>query len=580
MSSIDDLFRKPNAPSSYVGSKRKFEPADAQEVYKSAKLSADNDAKGRAHGASVEDEEDDIEAGPELPPEEDDEADEEGRFFGSGITRDTTDALDYLEDADGEEYVEEKIDAAWVRRLVTNLERKINKNSEQRARFESEPQKFMGSEADLDAEIKGLSILTEHSQFYQEFAKADGASHLVSLLAHENTDIAINTIQIISELLDEDVQAEQEQWDALVEAMLEVDLIGLLVSNLERLDEAEESDRQGVYYSLAALEGLASQVSTAEKAGVDTVLKYLLARIQAKEASVGQNKQYAAEVLQVLLQISEKIQKRLLKLDGIDVLLQLVASYRKRDPERDSIEEEYAENLFDALTCMVENEDGKHSFIKGEGMELMLIMLKEGKFSKPRALKVIDHATGGQGQEVCEQLVEAAGLKTIFSAFMKKPDHSTTEHLLGIFSALLRLLPGESASRIRVLGKFVEKDYEKVERLMKLKRDYASKVALVDADIVAEQRGLSTEERVDRADEWFSRRLDAGLYGLRTVDVILSWLVAEDEGAKRKTKQLLAERDESLATLRDSLESQLADVGGEEDGTVAEMLSALIDCLK
>jgi len=580
MSSIDDLFRKPNFPPGNTTSKRKFEPADAREVYKSAKLSADDDAKGRAYGASVEDDEDDIEAGPELPPEEDDEADEEGRFFGGGVTRDTTDALDYLEDADGEEYVEEKIDAAWIRRMVTNLERKINKNSEQRARFESEPQKFMGSEADLDTEIKGLSILTEYSQFYQEFAESDGASHLVSLLAHENTDIAINTIQIVSELLDEDVQAEQEQWDTLVEAMLEADLVGLLISNLDRLDESEDSDRQGVYYSLAVLEGLASQVSVAEKAGDDTVLKYLLKTIQTKEDSVSQNKQYAAEVLQVLLQISDVVQKRLLKLDGMDILLQLVASYRKRDPKRDSIEEEYAENLFDALTCMVENEDGKHKFVQGEGMELMLIMLKEGKFSKPRALKVIDHATGGKGQEVCEQLVEAAGLKTIFGAFMKKPDHSTTEHLLGIFSALLRLLPGESASRIRVLGKFVEKEYEKVERLIKLRRDYADKVASADAEIVAEQRGLSVEERTDRADEWFSRRLDAGLYRLRTVDVILSWLVAEDDGARQKTKQLLSERDESLATLRTSLESQMADIGSEEDGTIAEMLSALIDCLK
>ena len=43
---------------------------------------------------------------------------------------------------------------------------------------------------------------------------------LVSLLAHENTDIAIDAIQTLSELTDEDVQAEQEQWDSLVNAMV------------------------------------------------------------------------------------------------------------------------------------------------------------------------------------------------------------------------------------------------------------------------------------------------------------------------------------------------------------------------
>lgn len=78
----------------------------------------------------------------------------------------------------------------------------------------------MASEADLDSEIKGLSILSEHSELYEEFAKMGCVGSLISLLSHENTDIAIGVIQIISELTDEDVEAEQEQWDALVQAMV------------------------------------------------------------------------------------------------------------------------------------------------------------------------------------------------------------------------------------------------------------------------------------------------------------------------------------------------------------------------
>lgn len=53
--------------------------------------------------ASVEDEQDDedIEAGPEMPPAEDKGPDdEEGRFFGGGITRDTADVLDFMEEQD------------------------------------------------------------------------------------------------------------------------------------------------------------------------------------------------------------------------------------------------------------------------------------------------------------------------------------------------------------------------------------------------------------------------------------------------------------------------------------------------
>lgn len=80
--------------------------------------------------------------------------------------------------------------------------------------------RFMSSEADLDAEIKALSILCEHPKFYVEFAQLGCVSSLVSLLSHENTDIAIDSIEIINELTDDDVEAEQDQWDYLVDAMV------------------------------------------------------------------------------------------------------------------------------------------------------------------------------------------------------------------------------------------------------------------------------------------------------------------------------------------------------------------------
>lgn len=78
----------------------------------------------------------------------------------------------------------------------------------------------MGSEADLDAEVKTLSILSEHPDLYGEFARLGCVASLVSLLSHENTDIAIDVIEVISELTAEDVEAEQEQWDSLVDAMV------------------------------------------------------------------------------------------------------------------------------------------------------------------------------------------------------------------------------------------------------------------------------------------------------------------------------------------------------------------------
>lgn len=82
----------------------------------------------------------------------------------------------------------------------------------------------MASEADLDTDIKAISVLSEHPSLYEEFAKLGCVASLVSLLSHENTDIAIDAIQTVSELIDEDVQAEQDQWDSLVNAMVSATL--------------------------------------------------------------------------------------------------------------------------------------------------------------------------------------------------------------------------------------------------------------------------------------------------------------------------------------------------------------------
>lgn len=170
------------------------------------------------------------------------------------------------------------------------------------------------------------------------------------------------------------------------------------------------------------LENLASQTTLAEKIGQDaSILPWILSRIQQKESPVTQNKQYSAEILAILLQSSSKNREKFIGLDGIDLILQLLSQYRKRDPEKDSDEEEYVENLFDCLICLVDEDAGKEKFIEAEGIELAQIMLKEGKFSKPRALRVLDHAFGGVGGgPACERLVEAAGLRTIFGMFMKK----------------------------------------------------------------------------------------------------------------------------------------------------------------
>jgi hypothetical protein len=74
---------------------------NTDELYKAVKLGANGDVKNKGKVVAVEDEEEDSElAGPELPPdfnEEDVADDEEGRFFGSGMDQNTVQAMEYLD---------------------------------------------------------------------------------------------------------------------------------------------------------------------------------------------------------------------------------------------------------------------------------------------------------------------------------------------------------------------------------------------------------------------------------------------------------------------------------------------------
>ncbi|KAH7193345.1 Catenin-beta-like protein [Fusarium flagelliforme] len=581
MASVDDIFK-----SSGISGKRKLDPIrDPNEIYKSAKFNT-SDSNRHAQVNDAQDEDEDMEAGPAPPPTEDDDFgpelppdDDEGRFFGGGITKQESEILDYVDEADGGN-APEKIDAAWLRKTALNFEKRINKNAELRAKFEDDPPKFISSEADLDADIKGLSLLSEHPELYPEFVKTGCVASLVSLLAHENTDIAIDAIEIMGELTDEDVSAEEEQWNGLVDAMMDADLLGLLVSNFSRLNEDDESDRNGIYHALGVIENLCSRQSVAERVGEDEkLLQWLLRRIQRKEDLVTQNKQYAAEILAILSQISTVNRTQLIRLDAVDILLQLAAPYRRRDPDKGGEEEEYMENIFACLTCLADEAAGKTKFIEAEGVELCLIMLKEGKKSKQPALRLINHAAGGNsGVEVCQKIVEAGGLKSLFTLFMKTQDHRLAEHLVEIFASMLRLLPANSAERIRTLAKFVEKDYEKITKLIKFRRDYVARLSLVEQQNDAEKAVTSADDRETAELEWLSRRIDAGLFTLQTIDTVLAWLVAEDTGASRKVKQVLAERDEKVSAIGRTLKEQLDALDTtEENQDLRDMLSTLVE---
>lgn len=63
------------------------------------------------------------------------------------------------------------------------------------------------------------------------------------------------------------------------------------------------------------------------------------------------------------------------ELDGIDILLQQVNVYKKHDPSS-SEELEMMENLFDCLCSALMLNPNRERFLKGEGLQLMNLMLR------------------------------------------------------------------------------------------------------------------------------------------------------------------------------------------------------------
>lgn len=97
--------------------------------------------------------------------------------------------------------------------------------------------------------------------------------------------------------------------------------------NLSRLNEQdEESDRTGVYNILGIFENLLSFIPPLAIQVVNTteLLPRLLKRI-AKEHAYDSNKQYASEILSILLQEEREVRLKFVELKGLDAVLEAVA---------------------------------------------------------------------------------------------------------------------------------------------------------------------------------------------------------------------------------------------------------------
>lgn len=330
--------------------------------------------------------------------------------------------LSLLEAVENSQNTVEILDLKTLKKLVLSFERKLRDNIAARLKYPDQPEKFADSEIELHEEIEKLKILAGGPELYPDLVSLNAIPSILGLLNHDNTDIAIDVVGLIQDLTDEDVLDDNDEpAKILVDSLIENNVLELLVHNLLRLNEGDSDEVAAVYNSLATIENLIEvKPGVAELVCERTkLMRWILGKIKVREFDG--NKQYASEILAILLQSSVANQKRLGQMNGVDVVLQAVAMYKSRDP-RSSDEEEMVENLFDCLCCLLMPLENKERFLKAEGVELMIIIMNQKKLCYGSAIRALDFAMTNY-PPACERFVDVMGLKTAFPAFMGKASY-------------------------------------------------------------------------------------------------------------------------------------------------------------
>ena len=484
----------------------------------------------------------------------------------------------------------EEYDDQRVKKLILSFEKKVLKNQEMRIKFPDNPEKFMESELDLNDVIIEMKTLATMPDQFHYLVELRAVNSLLSLLNHANSDIAIAVIDLLQELTDVDAVTDNEEGaEVLVDSLMDGQAVALIVQNLERLDESVKEEAAGVHNSLAVIENMLElKPELGPTVSQQNLLPWLLKRLKLK-APFDSNKLYCSEVLSILLQGHDEVRKQIGGMDGIDVILQQLAAFKRHNPST-AEEIELMENLFNCLCSALLFAPNRDKFLNGEGLQLMNLMLREKKMSRNSALKVLDHAMSGQdGSSNCSKFVDILGLRTLFPLFMRPPkkqkkvgmatkDHE--EHTVSIIASMLHNLRG--SQRQRLIAKFSEGDFAKIERLMELHFKYYDKVQHVDNRLDREKAKLLAEgEDVDELeDEFYLRRLDAGLFTLQHVDYIIVDVCASGPPQiKQRVLQILNLRGGSVKSIRSVIREYAGSIGdpGDKSETDQQRIMGLAD---
>jgi beta-catenin-like protein 1 len=170
------------------------------------------------------------------------------------------------------------------------------------------------------------------------------------------------------------------------------------------------------------------------------------------------------------------------------------------------------------------------------------------------------------------KFVDILGLRTIFPLFMKTPKKNKQrsisaeefeEHVCSIIASMLRNSKGSQKTRLH--SKFVENDFEKVDRLMELHLKYLEKVEIIDKEIEHAKKFRQPDEEDDAEEEEanYVKRLSGGLFTLQLIDYIILEISISADGTKVKQRiqQILNLRKSSMKIIKDVMREYAGNLG-------------------
>ena len=360
------------------------------------------------------------------------------------------------------------------KKLVAALERKMQINAQARMKHAGDVAKFIDTESDLYEQVVAMQVIVNNPSLIPEILESNCTDLMVQLLDHENSDISLAVIEWFRDVFDGEIleEVDEEQVAKMVARAKSCHVAQAIVSNLARFNENVEDDAKAVYSSMEFFEGIFElDPSFVEYAGKEcNLIPWLIKRLLEKPRPIrDDNRQYASEILSIMVQESTANQCICAGDAGLDHILKAISYFRKSDPVTQN-DKEAQQNIFVTLRALLLVPANCALFVKSEGIELMFMLIRRTpSVSAIPALKVVAFAAAS-GELCCNSIVESSGLSVLFPIFSSPAILSASkskvsevsqinESVSSILCSLLRFCKNDKL--VRVVNKFREEAYAK-----------------------------------------------------------------------------------------------------------------------